>query len=129
MSMFRTLQNQPRTISVFTHDLENNRPCLRILDYLKSNTSNKYDLELSCHFPTLDQVHYMNAINSTLLRVQIPHLSKVMKLKSYDPLFGSRLLDAVQKGNWNKESPLWVDWEKNSMGNDVESIQEHLEKE
>lgn len=126
--MFRTLQNQPRTLSIFTHDLENNRPCLKMLEYLKSHTSNKFDLQISSQFPTLDQIHYMNAINPTILRAQIPHLSKVMKLKSYDPLFGSKLVDAVQKGSWNKERPLWVDWERNSLGNTTESIQEHLEK-
>lgn len=129
MSMFKTLQRQPRTISLFTHDLENSRPCLSILEYLKSHTTNRFDLELSTKFPTLDQVHYMNAINPMILRAQIPHLTKIMKLKSYDPLFGSQLSDCVTKGFWNKEAPLWVDWEKKALGTDLQSIKELLEKD
>lgn len=125
--MFKTLQHQPRVISLFTNSLENNRSTESILQVLKSDANNKYNVELDTKFPTLDQLKYMNNINPALLQKQIPHLSQLLTRKPHDSIFHSDLQDCVRKGYWNSVSSLWVDWEKKRMGNDIKGITELLE--
>lgn len=127
MSMLKTLQHQPKVISLFTHNLETNRATESILQVLKCDASEKYNVELDTKFPTLDQLKYMNSIDPGLLQAQIPKLSEVLALKSYDSIFHSELKDCVSKGYWSGKHPLWVDWEKKMMGNDLKSINELLE--
>lgn len=127
MSMFKTLQHQPRVISLFTHNLENNKATEAILQLLRCDADSKYNVELDTKFPTLDQLKYMNGINSQLLQRQVPTLSQLLKQKPHDPVFHSELKDCVAKGIWNSKTPLWVDWEKKQMGNDTKGIASLLE--
>lgn len=121
MSLFRTLQREPRIITLFTHDLEG-RVTSSILQSLKSDTSNKFNLEISTKFPTLDQLVYMNSVNPTVLKEQVPSLNNLLKLKSFDSIFGSPLQQCVASKNWNLKHPIWIDWERRFMGNSLKSI-------
>lgn len=125
--MLKTLQHQPKVISLFTHNLENNKATEAILQVLKCDASEKYNVELDTKFPTLDQLKYMNSINPTVLKGQIPKLSELLARKSHDSVFHSELKDCVAKGYWSSKHPLWVDWEKKRMGNDLKSIKKLLE--
>lgn len=128
MSMFRTLQHQPRVVSLFTNRLENNRSTEKILQALKSDANNKFNVHLDTKFPTLDQLKYMNSINPTLLQRQIPQLGQLLQRKPHDSIFHSDLQDCVEKGHWNALSSLWVDWEQKRMGNDLKGIEEVLKQ-
>lgn len=118
MSFFRTLQNQPRIITLFTDTLQH-RPNQKILDSLKAHATGKYKLELAHSFPTLDQLQYMQSVNPTLLAQQVPNVKSLLSKPSHDPLFHSQLDDCVKQGYWKPSSSLWVDWEKQRMGNDA----------
>ncbi|CCC68884.1 hypothetical protein NCAS_0B08000 [Naumovozyma castellii] len=124
MSLFRTIQKNPRTISLFCDSIENNKSCSSILQFLKADTSNKFNVELVSTFPTLDQLKYIYGINPIVSSIQVNHINGILKLKSFDPLFGSSLHKCVKSGVWNPNVSLWVDWEKKCIGNDLKSIQD-----
>ncbi|QLQ78558.1 hypothetical protein HG537_0A08050 [Torulaspora globosa] len=127
MSMLRSLQHQPKVISLFSHNLENSKAAEAILQVLKCDAGEKYNVELDTKFPTLDQLKYMNSINPNVLRAQIPRLSELLERQSHDSVFHSELKECVARGYWSGKHPLWVDWEERKMGNDVESIRKLLE--
>lgn len=124
--MFRTLQHSPRVISLFSSSLENNRSTAAILQLLKGNADRKLNVQLDSKFPTLDQLRYMNDISPSLLRKQIPQLNELLTKDTGDPIFQSDLHECIKKGLWSASTPLWVDWEKKRMGNDVQSIEKLL---
>ncbi|CCF59107.1 hypothetical protein KAFR_0G00740 [Kazachstania africana CBS 2517] len=130
MSLLRTLQRQPRIISLFAYDLENCKPAGSIVQFLKSDTSNQFDLELCTRFPTLDQLLYMykfkEPLSREILNNQIKNLNEILKLKSFDSIFGSTLEHCVKIGVWNPKHALWVDWEKAKLGSSVKSIKQSL---
>lgn len=127
MSMFRTLQKQTRIVTLFAHDLEVNRVGSKILEYLKSDTSNKFTVEISTHFPTQDQLKYMNQFDTDgILGQQIKSLDTVMNLPSFDSIYGLSLKDSIKRGIWNPKNSLWVDWEKQQLGNSIKSVKEYL---
>lgn len=126
--MFKTLQNQPRVVSLFCDNLENNRAGSRILQLLKTGSQSKLNVRLDSKFPTLDQLKYMQTINPTILQKQIPQLNELLKKKSQDSIFHSDLQECVGKGLWDPETPLWVDWERKQMGNNVEGIKNLLDE-
>lgn len=125
--MFRTLQKQTRIVTLFAHDLEVNRVGSKILEYLKSDTSNKFTVEISTHFPTQDQLKYMNQFDTDgILGQQIKSLDTVMNLPSFDSIYGLSLKDSIKRGIWNPKNSLWVDWEKQQLGNSIKSVKEYL---
>lgn len=127
MSMFRTLQKQTRIVTLFAHDLEVNRVGSKILEYLKSDTSNKFTVEISTHFPTQDQLKYMNQFDTDgILGQQIKSLDTIMNLPSFDSIYGLSLKDSIKRGIWNPKNSLWVDWEKQQLGNSIKSVKEYL---
>ncbi|CCD23566.1 putative redox protein NDAI_0B05330 [Naumovozyma dairenensis CBS 421] len=126
MSLFKSLQKSPRTISLFCDNFELNKSCSTILQFLKGETSNNFNLELVSTFPTLDQLKYTYKINPIIMNTQIPNLHRIMKLESFDPVFGSNLQKCAREGRWNPKVSLWVDWERKCIGNDLKSIQELL---
>ncbi|CAR27650.1 hypothetical protein ZYGR_0N01330 [Zygosaccharomyces rouxii] len=117
MSLFRSLQHQPRVITLFTHSLQQNSS-QRILESLRANTSGKFKFELESKFPTLDQLRYMQSVNPTILSTQVPNVKSVLAKPSHDPLFQSELEKCVKGGQWNPNSSMWVDWEQQRMGNE-----------
>ncbi|SCU87702.1 LADA_0E05644g1_1 [Lachancea dasiensis] len=128
MSLFRTLQNQPRIITLFTHDVAS-KPSSLIMQQLRAGpTDKKYEIEVHTKFPTSDQLRYMSGINSTLLQSQIPTLANLMQKDSTYETFGKDLKDCVDRRLWNPSSALWVDWEKQRLGIDAESVRALLEK-
>lgn len=127
MSMFRTLQTQARVVTLFANDLEVNKISSKILEYLKSDTSNKFKVEISTRFPTQDQLRYMEKFDTNgILRQQIKAMDTIMSLPSFDPIYGSSLKDCIKSGIWNPKNSLWVDWERQKLGNNIKSIKEYL---
>lgn len=125
--MFRTLQNQSRIITLFAHDLEVNKMGSKILEYLKSDTSNKFTVEISNRFPTQDQIKYMKQFDTSgTLGQQIKSLDKLMELPTFDPVYGSVLNKCVADGIWNPQNSLWVDWERRHLGNTIKSVKDYL---
>lgn len=117
MSLFRSLQHQPRVITLFTHSLQQNSS-QRILESLRANTSGEFKLELARKFPTLDQLRYMQSVNPTILSAQVPNVKNVLAKPSHDSIFQSELEKCVKGGHWNPTSSMWVDWEQQRMGNE-----------
>lgn len=117
MSLFRSLQHQPRVITLFTHSLQQNSS-QRILESLRANTSGEFKLELASKFPTLDQLRYMQSVNPTILLAQVPNVKSILAKPSHDSIFHSELEKCVKGGQWNPSSSMWVDWEKQRMGNE-----------
>ena len=96
MSMFRTLQTQARVVTLFAHDLEVNKVGSKILEYLKSDTSNNFTVEISTRFPTQDQLKYMKQFDTNgILGQQIKSLDTVMNLPSFDAVYGLPLKDCI----------------------------------
>lgn len=131
MSFFKTLQRQPRIISLFTNDLELNKSSKLIYQVLESQqnrdkNSSQYQIEIHDKFPTLDQLKYMCSINPMAVKNQIPNLSTLIKKKTDERIFGSELKDCVKTGEWNDSGSVWVDWEKKRIGNDPLSIKTAL---
>lgn len=125
--MFRTLQKQTRIVTLFAHDLEVNKVGSKILEYLKSDTSNKFTVEISTRFPTQDQLKYMNQFDTDgILGQQIKSLDTVMNLPSFDSIYGLSLKDSIKRGIWNPKNSLWVDWERQRLGNSIISVKEYL---
>lgn len=122
MSMFRSLQHQPRVVTLFTHDVAS-KPSTLILRQLRGKQSEKFNIEVHTKFPTLDQLQYMRSINQPLLQSQIPSLSELLQKESSNAAFGKDLEDCVKAGTWNPRSSLWIDWEKKLMGNDASSVE------
>ncbi|SCV03669.1 LANO_0G05534g1_1 [Lachancea nothofagi CBS 11611] len=127
MSLFRSLQNQPRIITLFTHDVASN-PSTLIMQQLRAGPAEKYDIEVHTKFPTLDQLKYLNGIDGAMLQSQIPKLASLMHKDSSFGTFGKDLRECVKLKDWNASSSLWVDWEKRKMGNDASSVKSLLEK-
>lgn len=117
MSLFRSLQNQPRIITIFTHRVQNNAN-QSLLKSLTTNTTGKFKLELASKFPTLDQLRYMQSVNPTILASQVPDSKTILAKPSHDPIFHSELEKCIKGGHWNPNSSIWVDWEKQRMGNE-----------
>lgn len=127
MSMFRTLQTQARVVTLFAHDLEVNKVGSKILEYLKSDTSNNFTVEISTRFPTQDQLKYMKQFDTNgILGQQITSLDTVMNLPSFDAVYGLPLKDCIKNGVWNPQNSLWVDWERQKLGNNIKSVKEYL---
>ena len=127
MSMFRTVQSQSRIITLFAHDLEVNKLGSKILDYLKSDTTHNFTVELSNRFPTQDQLKYMKQFDSQgILGQQVKSLDKLMILPSFDAVYGSSLTECIKNGVWDPKTSLWVDWEKQKLGNTVKSVRQYL---
>ncbi|SCV01889.1 LAMI_0G14400g1_1 [Lachancea mirantina] len=125
MSLFKSLQNSPRIISVFTHDV-GFKPASSILQELRADQNPKFDIEVHTKFPTLDQLKYMQTINASLVGKQVPHLGTLLTKSSSNSVFGQDLGDSVKAGNWNSKTALWVDWEKKKMGTDAQSVEKAL---
>ncbi|SCU99789.1 LAME_0G05512g1_1 [Lachancea meyersii CBS 8951] len=126
MSLFRSLQNQPRIITLFTHDVAS-KPSTLIMQQLRAGSSTKYEIEVHTKFPTLDQLSYMSGINSAVLQAQIPNLTSLMLKDSSYSTFNKDLKECVKLKSWNPSSSIWVDWEKQKMGNDANSVKSLLE--
>ncbi|SCU96305.1 LAFA_0G05622g1_1 [Lachancea sp. 'fantastica'] len=127
MSLFRTLQNQPRIITLFTHDVAS-KPSTLIMQQLRAGSSDKYEIEVHTKFPTLDQLKYMNSIDKTVLQAQVPNLSRLLLKDSTYETFNKDLKECVSLNSWNSTSSLWVDWEKRKLGNNASSVKSLLEK-
>ncbi|QEU61586.1 Fmp46 [Kluyveromyces lactis] len=123
MSMFKTIQFQPRVVTLFTHKLESSH-AQNLLTALKSNHKNKINIEICQKFPTRDQLEYLAKIDKPDLLEQIPKTESLLKKAAEDPLFGSPLQKCVENGSWNKQTSLWVDWEKAVLGTTVQSLKE-----
>ncbi|CEP64983.1 putative redox protein LALA0_S15e01816g [Lachancea lanzarotensis] len=126
MSLFRTLQSRPRIITLFTHDVAS-KPSTLIMQQLRAGSSDKYEIEVHTKFPTLDQLKYMNGINSAALQAQVPNLSTLLLKDTTYETFNKDLKKCVSLKSWNSSSSLWVDWEKQKLGNDASSIKSALE--
>lgn len=125
--MFRTVQSQSRIITLFAHDLQINKLGCKILNYLKSDTTNNFTVELSNRFPTQDQLKYMKQFDTYgVLGQQIKSLDKLLTLPSFDSVYGSTLSECIESGIWDPKTSLWVDWEKQKLGNTVKSVREYL---
>lgn len=127
MSLFRSLQHQPRVITLFTHDVAS-KPSVLIMQQLRGDQSDKFNIEVHTKFPTLDQLQYMHGINSAALQAQVATLSELMRRDSSYETFGKDLKECAKSGIWNPRTSLWVDWEKKRMGNDASSVKALLEK-
>lgn len=126
--MFRTLQTQARIVTLYAHDLEVNKLGSKMLNYLKSDTSSKFTVEISTRFPTQDQLKYMKQFDPNgILGQQIKGLDTLMRLPSFDPVYGSPLSKCITDGVWNPEMSLWVDWEKQKLGNTVKSVRQYID--
>ncbi|CAI4590104.1 AIF_collapsed_G0032120.mRNA.1.CDS.1 [Saccharomyces cerevisiae] len=51
MSFWKTLQRQPRTISLFTNDIASNIKSQKCLQLLKGDVSHRFDVEIANRFP------------------------------------------------------------------------------
>lgn len=129
MSLFRSLQGQSRILTIFCKDVNTNRIGQNIVNYINeyNNRNNKLSLEIHDKFPTQDQLLYMYKIDKRLLNREINKLDQIFKLPSHDKIYGDSLDNAVKKGIWN-DGNIWIDWEKQKMGDTLRSIQEHLTK-
>lgn len=127
MSLFKTLQHQPRIITLFTHDVSS-KPSTALLQRLQGDASDKFNIEVHTRFPTLDQLKYMYGINKSVLADQINGLSGIISKPSQDSVFNQDLAECVRLGVWNKNKSLWVDWEKKIIGDDVGSLKTLLKK-
>ncbi|CAB4254600.1 similar to Saccharomyces cerevisiae YKR049C FMP46 Putative redox protein containing a thioredoxin fold [Maudiozyma barnettii] len=124
--MFRSLQSQPRIITLFCGDMSRNRTATNILNYLRDKQNGKViDVEVHDQFPTRDQLQYMYRTDSKLLSHEVNGLGNLLKTAPPQPPFGQSLADAATAGVWNNGA-LWVDWEKQKMGNTLRSIESHL---
>ncbi|EDO15321.1 hypothetical protein Kpol_448p9 [Vanderwaltozyma polyspora DSM 70294] len=130
MSLFRSLQSQPRIISIFTNNIAGNSSAKLIYDKLRQNEETKAVVHMELHekFPTLDQLKYMNDMNPKLLKDEIPNINELLKKPSHDKLFGSNLSQCTEMGNWKSNTTIWVDWEKQKIGIDVKSLEDDLGK-
>lgn len=127
MSLFKTLQHQPRIITLFTHDISS-KPSTALLQRLQGDASDKFNIEVHTRFPTLDQLKYMYGINKSVLADQINGLSGIISKPSQESVFNQDLAECVRSGVWNKNKSLWVDWEKKIIGDDVGSLKALLKK-
>ncbi|KAG0666811.1 Fmp46p [Maudiozyma exigua] len=127
--MFRSLQFQPRIITIFCKDASNHR-ATNIINYLKPfETAKKLDIEIHDQFPTREQLQYMSQIDSKLLNKQINNLNTLLKLRPHEPPFNESIKDAINQGVWNHEDgTLWVDWEKQKMGDSLKSIESEIKE-
>lgn len=115
MSLFRSLQQQPRVITLFTHRVQQNLN-KRVLQNIRDSDSGEFQLQVAHKFPTLDQLVYMKAINPMILSEQIPNIQDVLLKPTHDLIFQRDLEKCVEKGEWNSKIATWVDWEKQRMG-------------
>lgn len=124
--MFRTIQKQPRVVTLFTHNLESSH-ARSLLTVLRSDQSNNFDIEICQNFPTKDQLEYLSQIDKINLMKQIPRAETLLRKPAENPIFGSPLQKCVNKeGYWNKSSSMWVDWEKAVLGTTAESLKSKL---
>ncbi|CAI4407161.1 CCQ_1a_G0025890.mRNA.1.CDS.1 [Saccharomyces cerevisiae] len=129
MSFWKTLQRQPRTISLFTNDIASNIKSQKCLQLLKGDVSHRFDVEIANRFPTWDQLQYMRTScpqGPVSLQRQIPKLDSVLKYKHTDRTFGMDLQKCVQRGLWNPKEALWVDWENKLVGNEPADIDKYI---
>lgn len=96
MSMFRTLQQQPRTVTIFTHisgELAKLTNLQREITALKcKERQNKLKLDIHHAFPTWDQLKYMNTCEPrSSLIAQIPKLDEVLTFSQDHKIFQSKL--------------------------------------
>ncbi|CCE61988.1 hypothetical protein TPHA_0B03160 [Tetrapisispora phaffii CBS 4417] len=131
MSLFRTLQNQPRVISLFTQGVEVNSGSKILYNELNkhcksADAKTRFNIEVHKTFPTLDQLKYMVDINPKVVEQQVPNLMKIISAKNNSGIFGSSLETCIKEGIWNPEKSIWMDWEKKSIGNNLSSLQTYL---
>lgn len=127
MSMFRTLQFQPRVVTLFTHNLDAPHS-QNLLNILRSDHHNKFNIEICQNFPTKDQLEYLMKIDKRVALKQVPKAELLLNRPAEDPLFGHPLKNCVADDCWNKHSSLWVDWEKAMTGTSVQSAKDRLLK-
>lgn len=123
--MFRSIQFQPRIVTLFTHNLEAPH-AQSLLTILKSDHQNKFNIEISQNFPTKDQLEYLLKIDKRVALKQIPKAELLVKRPTDDPIFGFSLKKSVGDDCWNKHTSLWVDWEKGAAGTSVHSVRDRL---
>lgn len=124
MSFLRTLQMQPRVITLFSPTRA--FPMAKLFTNNENNSNP--EIEIRTTFPTLDQLQYMNEINPKLLKKCIPTKEVLLRKDSFESVFGSELLKSQKNGDWNNGVQIWVDWEKKKMGNDIRVLQSLLKK-
>lgn len=96
MSMFRTLQAQPRTVTIFTHvnkdrfNLTNLREVISDLKFKEKQ--NELKLDIQHVFPTWEQLRYMNACKPhDNLLIQVPKLDEILQFSQNHKIFQSTL--------------------------------------
>ena len=126
--MFRSLQFQPRIITIFCKNATTNHRATNIINYLKPlENSKRLNIEIHDKFPTSEQLQYMSEINSKLLNKQINNLNNLLKLQPHELPFNESIKDAIEQGVWNHEDgTIWVDWEKKKMGDSLKSIESDI---
>ncbi|AGO14260.1 AaceriAFL211Wp [[Ashbya] aceris (nom. inval.)] len=125
MSLLRTLQMQPRVITVFAEHA-NVGAAPAILGALKSASGSRCKVQVNTMFPTLEQLTYMSEINREAVAAQIPQLSELLQKPSFSEVFCSPLEQCAEKGLWRSQGGLWVDWEKRLVGADGDSVRKLL---
>ena len=125
--MFRSLQQQPRVLTVFCRDATRNHAASGMLQYLRDSAGRHEDVgvEVRDKFPTQDQLQYMYRADPRLIGGTVGTVAPLFKLPSHNPLFGSPLTEAVNKGVW-RDAAVWVDWEKQKVGTTLTSLKQHL---
>ncbi|CCH59595.1 hypothetical protein TBLA_0B07790 [Henningerozyma blattae CBS 6284] len=129
--MFRTLQQQPRVITLFGCQKILELPKINKLNdlLLKNSLEKKIDFSYSNKFPTLDQLNYMESIDSKTLKHCIPKKDELLSKEVFNPIFSLSIRECEINKNWVKDSIVWVDWEKKLMGNNLKKLISLLEQE
>lgn len=123
MSMFKSLQNAPRVISVFTKT-PTNSALLNSITAASNKLSKNYQLEIHTKFPTYDQLQFLNNCKPhSILQSAIPFLktSSVANFSKEEAklLSSKELQDIADKKYWFGNKEFWVDWENQKLGDNM----------
>ena len=151
MSLFRTLQSQARTITLFLTQTQ----ALKLAPELRriaitggsDDGGDRVRINVSTSFPTRDQLKYISSVcsdGSTVLQRCIDNnvLAQLLRDSGDDDdritvtTASSRLvgtpLSKVSSEIWkcgesSSSGSLWVDWEKGVVGDGLESLRKYVE--
>lgn len=151
MSLFRTLQSQARTITLFLTQTQTLKlaPELRRIAITggSDDGDDRVRINVSTSFPTGDQLKYISSVcsdGSTVLQRCIDNnvLAQLLRDNGDDDRItvtsaSSRLLgtplskvssEIWKCGESSSSGGLWVDWEKGVVGDSLESLRKYVEE-
>ncbi|KAH3900975.1 uncharacterized protein SCODWIG_01443 [Saccharomycodes ludwigii] len=141
MSFFRSLQNTPRVVTLFSNKVANSvsSPLLTqlksIQESIPKDSGFKFNIEVHTSFPTKEQLSYMEdeCQPKSILSKYIPYLKRLKN--THGNIASDALLSTPELGKsfskdlktlppniWKTNGEFWVDWEKKTLGDTVENF-------